>query len=63
MPELCTDPATDKQPFTSQERCWTGSWKWHVGKVGLGGSWTDDGLTDEELECESNGQKKGRKDG
>lgn len=29
--------------------------------MGLGGSQTGDGTTDEELECESNGQKKGRK--
>lgn len=63
VPELCTDWATDMQPFTLQWRCWTGSWKWPAVKVGLGGSQTSDGSMDEEREYESNGQKKGRKDG
>lgn len=31
-------------------------------KVGLGGSQTGDGSMDEERECKTNGQKKGRKD-
>lgn len=61
MPELFTDQATDMQPVTWQKKCWTGIQKQHAGKVGLGGSQTDDVMTDEELECDSNGQKKGKK--